>query len=114
MPVHAFLAAEVGKPGRLGHVAVVAGEQHQFQVEPAQAHEAQDIVEADRGAPRFPAGDPRLRRASPGGQLGLGQTSPPAGLTNQVATERTHESHNNSSVMHRRPRARGKGEIMAS
>ncbi len=102
VPVHAFLAAETGKPSRLGHVAVVAREQHQFQVEPAQAYEAQDIVEADRGAPRFPAGDPRLRRASPGGQLGLGQISPSAGLTNQVATERTHDSHNNSSVMHSR------------
>jgi hypothetical protein len=90
MPVKALLTSEVGQPRRLGQVAFVVRHEHQLEVEAAQAHDPENIVEADRGAAGLPACDGGLGGAGPGGQLGLGEAGPPSRLTDQVATVRTH------------------------
>ncbi len=85
-----MLTGELGKPGRLCRIAVVARHNHQFQVEATQTHKAQHIIETDRDATRFPACNGGLGRAGSGGQLGLSEPGAPARLTDQIAAVRTH------------------------
>ena len=62
----------------------------ELHVESAQANEANDVVEADRGAAGFPPCDGGLGGSGTYGQLGLRQVGTPPSLTNQISAVRTH------------------------
>ena len=78
--VEPLLTGERGKPGGLGEITVIALDDLQFNVQPTEADEANDVVEAHRGAAGFPACNggwavPAGRRAR------LREAHPPAGLS---------------------------------
>ena len=79
--VEPLLTGERGKPGGLGEITVIALDDLQFNVEPTKADEANDVVEAHRGAAGFPACNGGLGGASTVGELGLREADPPAGLS---------------------------------
>jgi hypothetical protein len=80
--VEPLLSGERRKPGCLGEIAVIALDDVKFNVQFADADEADDVIEADRGATGFPTRYCRL--GSPGtlGEVGLSEAGPPARLTN--------------------------------
>ncbi|SBS79042.1 hypothetical protein MHPYR_680011 [uncultured Mycobacterium sp.] len=67
MAIQTLLARELSQAGRLGHVAVVALDDMEFQIQPAQTNKADDVIEADRTAAGFPARDSGLQKAGPAG-----------------------------------------------
>jgi hypothetical protein len=83
----------------LCQVAVVAWDQRDFEVQAAEPHQAQYIVETYRGSARFPAGDRRLGSASLFGKRGLGQTGATPRFPNQITTVRRHTHKYNSAAM---------------
>jgi len=89
--VEPLLTGERGKPGRLGEIAVIWLDNLQFNVQPTETDEANDVVEAHRGAAGFPARNGGLGGAGTIGELGLREARPPAGLSDQISTARTHE-----------------------
>ena len=91
MSVESLLPRERGEPGGLGDVAVIAFNDVELHVESAQANEANDVVEADRGAAGFPPRDGGLGRAGAIGKLGLREAGPPSCLSNQVSAVHAHD-----------------------
>src|SRR5262245_44698515 len=91
MSIHAFLPGEAGKARCLRHIALVAWQQHDLEVEAAQPDEADDVVKAHRGAAGLPPRYPGLGGACQLGQLCLRQARASPRLTDQVTTHRGHE-----------------------
>jgi hypothetical protein len=79
--VEPLLSSEQVKPGGLGEIAVIALDDVEFNVQSTEADEADDIVEADRGAAGFPPRNGGLGRAGAVGELSLREAGPPAGLS---------------------------------
>jgi hypothetical protein len=90
VPIEAFLAGELGKAGSLGDVAVIAVDDLELEVEPAQADEAEYVVEAHSGAAGFPAGDRWLSGVCESCKFSLGEPGASPGLSDQMTTVRTH------------------------
>jgi hypothetical protein len=97
--VEPLLTGERGKPGGLGEIGVVALDDLKFNVQSTEANEAHDVVEADRGAARFPACNRGLGRAGTVGELRLREASPPAGLPDQISAVGTHRAEYIRTVM---------------
>ena len=79
--VEPLLTGERGKPDGLGEITVISLDDLQFNVQPTETDEANDVVEAHRGAAGFPACNGRLGGAGTVGELGLREADPPAGLS---------------------------------
>ena len=91
MSVESLLPRQRGQPGGLGDVAVIAFNDVELHVESAQANEANDIIEADRGAAGFQPRDGGLGCAGAVGKLGLSEAGSPSCFSNQVSAVRAHE-----------------------
>src|SRR6476661_2224850 len=91
--VEPLLTGERGKPGCLGEIGVIALDDMKFNVQSTEADEADDVVEADRGAAGFPARDRGLGRAGTVGELCLREACPSAGLPDQISAVRTHRTN---------------------
>ena len=91
--IQALLSRQLGQAHRLCHVAVVSFDNLQFQFQPAQADQAHDVIQTNRGTAPFPTGDRGLDQASTVGQLDLGKTSPLTSLADQLRTVRAHSTH---------------------
>ena len=79
--VEPLLTGERGKPGGLGKIAVIWLDDVQFNIQPTEADEANDVVEAHTGAAGFPTCNGGLGGAGTLGELGLREAGPPAGLS---------------------------------
>jgi hypothetical protein len=88
--VESLLTGKRSKTRGLGDVAVVAVDKVKLDVEPAQPDEANDIIEADRGAAGFPPRNGGLGGAGAVGELGLGEADPTSRLPDQVSAVRAH------------------------
>ena len=97
--VEPLLTGERGKPGRLGKIGVVTLDDLKFNVQSTETDEADDVVEADRGAAGFPTCNRGLGRAGTVGELCLREAGPPACLPDQISAVGTHQNKYISSVM---------------
>lgn len=98
MSLHPFLRGEADQPLGLREVAVVDRRKRKLQVEAAQPHKPHDVVETCGCRTALPPRDARLRRPRALTQVGLGEASAAARLTNQVPTG-THATRYSTSVM---------------
>ena len=92
MTVEPLLTTEWSEPGSLGEIAVIALDDVQFHVEPAEADKANDVVEAHRGATGFPTCNGGLGGAGAVGEFGLREAGTPTGLPDQISAVRRHTS----------------------
>ena len=74
----------------MGEVAVIAFDDLQFNAEPAEADKPNDVVEAHRGATRFPACYGGLGSSGTVGEFGLGEAGTSTCLSDQITTVRCH------------------------
>ena len=88
MTVQTLLPGKCSKPGGLSKIAVITLDYLQFDVQPTDSDETNDVVEAHRRAAGFPACNRGLSGAGTVGELGLRETGPPTGLPNQISTVR--------------------------
>nr|WP_235672943.1 hypothetical protein [Mycolicibacterium hodleri] len=90
VPINPVLPGQARQTARLNKVAIVALNDVQLQVEPAQTNQTHHLVETGGRAPGFPSRHRRLLGASSRGQLGLGEPGPAPSLTDELPAIRTH------------------------
>lgn len=90
MAIESLLTGKRSETLGLGEVAVIAIDDMKLDVEPAEADQADDVVEADGGAAGFPSRDGGLRGPGEFRELGLRETGAPTRLADQIPAVRTH------------------------